>query len=196
MLLLALKDKLWYKYFDFENWIRNWNQTRNRNQNMNRNPNFTKVGTGTAINHYGSTALHKSLGPYAEIGSSASKLSFPQGHRLNMELDLQSLFGLHVHSCTHWLRVRPRNSPIPPAYVPIYEGAIGAIFPFSQVSKNLGGAMVMVTFRPYMSSLNCQYQTKYGNKQSLLWQTCVLVNVSVAVLINTYVMRLTTSQYR
>ncbi len=26
------------------------------------------------------------------------------GHRLNMELDLQSLFGLHVHSCTHWLR--------------------------------------------------------------------------------------------
>jgi hypothetical protein len=24
-------------------------------------------------------------------------------HRLNMELDLQSLFGLHVHSCTHWL---------------------------------------------------------------------------------------------
>ncbi len=33
-------------------------------------------------------------------------------HRLNMELDLQSLFGLHVHSCTHWLR--PRN-PHPPA---------------------------------------------------------------------------------
>jgi hypothetical protein len=28
-------------------------------------------------------------------------------HRLNMEVDLQSLFGLHVHSCTHWLR--PRN---------------------------------------------------------------------------------------
>ncbi len=30
-------------------------------------------------------------------------------HRLNMELDLQSLFGLHMHSCTHWLR--PRNPP-------------------------------------------------------------------------------------
>ncbi len=28
-------------------------------------------------------------------------------HRLNMELDLQSLFGLHVHSCTHWLRQPP-----------------------------------------------------------------------------------------
>ncbi len=32
-------------------------------------------------------------------------------HRLNMELDLQSLFGLHVHSCTYWLR--PRNHPPP-----------------------------------------------------------------------------------
>ncbi len=28
---------------------------------------------------------------------------------LTMELDLQSLFGLHVHSCTHW--VRPRVTP-------------------------------------------------------------------------------------
>jgi hypothetical protein len=27
-----------------------------------------------------------------------------------MELDLQSLFGLHVHSCSHWLR--PRNPRI------------------------------------------------------------------------------------
>ncbi len=39
-------------------------------------------------------------------------------HRLNMEVDLQSLFGLHssmscdVHSCSHWLR--PRNSLPPP----------------------------------------------------------------------------------
>jgi hypothetical protein len=30
-------------------------------------------------------------------------------HRLNTELDLQSLFGLHVHNCTHCLR--PRNPP-------------------------------------------------------------------------------------
>jgi hypothetical protein len=45
---------------------------------------------------------------------------------LNMELDLQSFFGLHVHSCTHWLR--PRNSPLPhqpPAFGLKYEGAIG-----------------------------------------------------------------------
>jgi hypothetical protein len=33
-------------------------------------------------------------------------------NKLNMELDLQSLFGLHAYSCTH--RLRPRNSPLPP----------------------------------------------------------------------------------
>ncbi len=30
---------------------------------------------------------------------------------LNMELDLQSLFGLHVHSCTQWLRPRTLLPP-------------------------------------------------------------------------------------
>ncbi len=39
-----------------------------------------------------------------------------------MVLDLQSLFGVHVHSCTHGLR--PRNPP-PPALGLIYEGAVG-----------------------------------------------------------------------
>jgi hypothetical protein len=43
-------------------------------------------------------------------------------HWLNMELDLQSLFGLHVHCRTHLLK--PSN-PLPPAYGLIYEGAIG-----------------------------------------------------------------------
>jgi hypothetical protein len=42
-------------------------------------------------------------------------------HRFNMELDLQSLIGLHVRSCTHWLR--PRNPP--PAFGLTNEGAIG-----------------------------------------------------------------------
>ena len=32
-----------------------------------------------------------------------------QDHKLNMVLDLQSLLGLHVLSCTHWLR--PHNYP-------------------------------------------------------------------------------------
>jgi hypothetical protein len=35
--------------------------------------------------------------------------SYGPTYRLNMELDLQSLFGLHVHSCTLWLW--PRNYP-------------------------------------------------------------------------------------
>jgi hypothetical protein len=46
----------------------------------------------------------------------------PSHHRLNMEFDLLSLFGPHVHSCTHWLR--PRNPP-PSAFELKYEGAIG-----------------------------------------------------------------------
>jgi hypothetical protein len=39
-----------------------------------------------------------------------------------MDLYLQNLFGLHVHSCTHWLK--PRNQP-PPAFVLIYDAVIG-----------------------------------------------------------------------
>jgi hypothetical protein len=44
-----------------------------------------------------------------------------------MELDLQSLFWLHVHSHTHWLR--PRNPPpLPfPAFGLLYEGKIADI---------------------------------------------------------------------
>jgi hypothetical protein len=33
-----------------------------------------------------------------------------------MELDLQSLLGLHVHSCAHWLRLRN----IPPRYLGLH----------------------------------------------------------------------------
>ncbi len=44
-------------------------------------------------------------------------------HRLSMEVDLQNLFGHHVHSCTHWLR--PRNSPSPfPPYLDSYTRAL------------------------------------------------------------------------
>jgi hypothetical protein len=38
-----------------------------------------------------------------------------------MELDLQSLFGLNVYSCTHWLRFL---LPPSPAFGLIYEAAI------------------------------------------------------------------------
>ena len=45
-------------------------------------------------------------------------------HRLSMELDLQSLFGLQCTAMnTHWLR--PRKSPPPSACGLIYGGAIG-----------------------------------------------------------------------
>jgi hypothetical protein len=42
--------------------------------------------------------------------------------RLNMELDLQSAFGLNMLSCTHWLR--PPQPP-PPAFALKYGRAIG-----------------------------------------------------------------------
>ncbi len=32
-------------------------------------------------------------------------------HRLSIEIDIQSLFGLHVYSCTHWLRAL--HPPLP-----------------------------------------------------------------------------------
>ncbi len=45
--------------------------------------------------------------------------------RLNIELDLQSLLGLHVHGCSHWMR--PCNYSPPPRIWVIYsyEGALG-----------------------------------------------------------------------
>ncbi len=44
-----------------------------------------------------------------------------------------------------------------------------------QERQNLGGLVVLVTCRPYMSSLYICYQTKYLNKQSLFWNLCVLL---------------------
>ncbi len=52
--------------------------------------------------------------PSCELESTPKKYFAPtafQTHWLNIELDLQSLFVLHVHSCTHWLR--NRNTPPP-----------------------------------------------------------------------------------
>jgi hypothetical protein len=41
-----------------------------------------------------------------------------------------------VYSCTHWLR--PRNSPPPPAFGLIYEGAIGQPRQTTSLCKPLG----------------------------------------------------------
>jgi hypothetical protein len=42
------------------NTVKIWYRNRNRNRNQNRN--FPKVGTGTAINHYGSKTLLGEIG--------------------------------------------------------------------------------------------------------------------------------------
>ncbi len=47
-------------------------------------------------------------------------------HKLNMEVDLQSLFGLRVPWCAKlYSLAEPRNSPPPPAFGLVFEGAIG-----------------------------------------------------------------------
>jgi hypothetical protein len=45
MLLIALKRQDFVHFLLLTNW------------NQNRNQNFSKVGTGTSVNHYGSTKL-------------------------------------------------------------------------------------------------------------------------------------------
>ncbi len=62
-----------------------------------------------------------------------------------MELDFQSLFGLHVHICTHWLR--PRN--IPPAFGLIYEGAIDQPRQTTSLCDPLYAAFMKDTAKPY-----------------------------------------------
>jgi hypothetical protein len=53
---------------------------------------------------------------------------------LNMEFDLQSLFGLHVHSCTHWLKPRKCRN-IPP--VPPHLGSYTRVLLVSQDRRHL-----------------------------------------------------------
>jgi hypothetical protein len=55
---------------------------------------------------------YPSLVVCGHFDGSLSSHQVSSNHWLNMELYLQSLFGLRVHSCTHWLR--PRNPPPPP----------------------------------------------------------------------------------
>jgi hypothetical protein len=67
------------------------------------------------------------LKPYATVPLAAEQNDIRRPldkltHGLNMELDLQSLFGLLVNSCTHWLR--PRNPSPSPAFG-LDVGAIG-----------------------------------------------------------------------
>jgi hypothetical protein len=59
--------------------------------------------------------------PYASMVQFCRSLAYD--HKLNMELDLQSLFGLHVH-CTALLMSWYPATPLP-AFGLTYEGAIG-----------------------------------------------------------------------
>jgi hypothetical protein len=82
---------------------------------------YAIIGTGAAC----PATWHKPvLGPknvvfsfLAPVVKSAERI--PIG--LNMELDLQILFGLHVYSCNHWLRHR-NLPPSPRIWAHIYEG--------------------------------------------------------------------------
>ncbi len=49
-------------------------------------------------------------------------ISFGWNHRVNMELDLQSLLGLYVYSCTHWLRPSYPPSPFGLIYKDATQG--------------------------------------------------------------------------
>ncbi len=50
------------------------------------------------------------------------KANRPTESKQNIELNLQSLFGLHVYSCTHWLR--PHNTPPIPPHLGSYTRAL------------------------------------------------------------------------
>jgi len=52
---------------------------------------------------------------------------------------------------------------------------LGAASPLPATVINYAKTVVMGTCHPYMSSLNYCNQTKYENKQSLLWNLCVLL---------------------
>jgi hypothetical protein len=68
---------------------------------------------------------------------------------------LQSLFGLHVQSCTHWLR--PRNLlPPPPAFGFIYEDAIG------QPRKTTSLSDPLILILSFNASAIKQHQCMYG----------------------------------
>ncbi len=72
--------------------------------------------------------LLDNLNPRNSTGSSflPSLFLFQCIHRLNMELDLQNLFGLHVTWCTQlYSFAEAPQPPSPRIWTRIYEGAIG-----------------------------------------------------------------------
>ncbi len=84
------------------------------------------------------------------IGSLDSILQlqyFRLHHRLNMEIELQSVFGLHVHSCSHcwdlppsprfWAHIRERYWSVKIENISLFVTSLGT--PFLERAKSLYG---------------------------------------------------------
>jgi hypothetical protein len=82
-----------------------------------------------------------------------------------MELDLQSLFGIDMHSSTHWLRPRNPHPPPSPAFWPIYEGAIGQPRQTTSLCDSLGQPK-------RMPSLTVQAETETKASRHKRFQDC------------------------
>jgi hypothetical protein len=80
-----------------------------------------------------------------------------------MELDLQSLFGLHVHSCTHWLRLR--NLP-PAPHLPRLGSYTRALL-VSQDSRHLFVTLHTINKQPCLRFYN-QHQQLLAQQQQQL----------------------------
>ncbi len=115
----------WWMFFYFQFWPLSWKihiSVSALSSRMNRRRSTEKA---TSVNQEQTTTIDCSI--RTDFLKSALDNRQPitnnYNHRLNMELDLQSLFVLHVHSCTLcW------DNPLsPPAFVLIYvgRGAIG-----------------------------------------------------------------------
>jgi hypothetical protein len=77
-----------------------------------------------------------------------------------MEINLQSLFRLHVHSCTHWLRPS-KPPPPPPAFGLIYEGAIGQQRKTTSLCDPLALYSLEILHRSILKGLNHKLGYKF-----------------------------------
>ncbi len=65
---------------------------------------------------------HRGVGREGHRGVVMKDTSQSCRHRLNMELDLQSSFGVHVTSCAQLFSLTETRNPPPPPFGLIYEG--------------------------------------------------------------------------
>ncbi len=75
--------------------------------------------------------------------------SFQLNHRLIIELDLQSLFGLLVHSCTHWQRPANPPPPTPHSVITPHLGSYTGALLVSQERRHIFVTSWVVPNKPY-----------------------------------------------